>query len=207
MKNLIVWDLETSGFVEDPEARILEIGAVHVKDGVIVDRRSWVINNDIKVPEKITEITGITQELVNTEGIKPAQALREFLIFFNQEEFHLTHNGIRFDVPFFIKQMKISFNYLPLTMFDALEREMFDFALDTAAEYKGRKLKMVQSDEEKFVDYAKRVLDTKVFGLKYNVAACCDDLGVDRTGIQQHRALADVELTYKIYQKLHDSNT
>ena len=200
MKNLIVWDLETSGFVEDPEARILEIGAVHVKDGEIVDRRSWMINNGIAVPPKITEITTITQEMVDA-GLKPQQALREFLIFLNKEEYHLTHNGIRFDIPFLVKQMKISFDFLPKRMFEAMEQELFDFATDTAAIYKGKKLNMVQTDET-HKQYADRVLNTKVFGLKYNVGVCCDDLGIDRSQTQQHRALGDVELTYEIYKKL-----
>lgn len=209
MKNLIVWDLETSGFVEDPLARILEIGAMVVREGQIVSRHSWLLNHGIEIPAKITEITGITKELIDAEGKDPAESVKEFLSLFLDCTTNLTHNGIRFDLPFLEKELlniagddleKISYGK---QMVEILTKS----ARDTAAEYKGRKLKMVQSDEEEFLDYAKRVLDTRVFGLKYNVATCCEDLGIDRTGIQQHRALADVELTYKIYQKLHDSNT
>ena len=45
-------------------------------------------------------------------------------------------------------------------------------------------------------------MNTFAKGVKYNVAICCEELGVDRTGITQHRALGDCELTHEIYKKL-----
>lgn len=209
IKDIIVWDLETSGFVEDPAARILEIGAMVVRDGIIINRHSWLLNHGIQIPEKITEITGITNALIEKEGRDPMKCMKEFTALFIDCHSNLTHNGIRFDLPFLEKELKNLFpgNDAKSVFAGTIVEILTKNAQDTAAEYKGRKLKMVQSDEEDFCDYAKRVLDTKAFGLKYNVAACCDDLGIDRTGVQQHRALADVELTYKIYQKLHDQNT
>lgn len=209
MKNLIVWDLETSGFVEDPLARILEIGAMVIRDGEIVSRHSWLLNHGIEIPAKITEITGITKELIDAEGKDPYTSLKEFTALFIPNQSNLTHNGIRFDLPFLEKELLHFTGNDPEKKFDVKKMilHLSNAALDTAAEYKGRKLKMVQSDEEDFLDYARRVLDTRVYGLKYSIATCCDDLKIDRTNITQHRALGDVELTYKIYQKLHDSNT
>lgn len=205
MKDLIVWDLETSGFVEDPLARILEIGAMVVRDGEIVSRHSWLLNHGIEIPAKITEITGITKELIDAEGKDPYTCLKEFTALFIPNHTNLTHNGIRFDLPFLQKELTTiaGEDELKASFAKSIVEILTNAALDTAAEYKGRKLKMVQSDGENFKDYARRVLDTKVFGLKYSIASCCDDLGIDRTNITQHRALGDVELTYRIYQKLH----
>ena len=139
----LVWDLETSG-LEKESCKILEIGCATVHDGQIVERKSWVLNHGIEIPANITEITGITNELIAAEGKDPKQAMTEFLdiLLSNQEGAHLTHNGIRFDIEWFAK------------------------------------------------------------GVKYNVAICCEELGVDRTGITQHRALGDCELTHEIYKKL-----
>ena len=54
----IVWDLETTGFVA-PESKILEIGChICYEDGSIEDK-NWLLNNNVEIPEKITEITSI----------------------------------------------------------------------------------------------------------------------------------------------------
>ena len=202
MKNLIVWDLETTGFVDNPEARIIEIGAVHVKDGEIVERKSWLLNHNIEIPEVITGITNITKEMIDAEGIDPELAIREFLIFLNKEEYHLTHNGYRFDIPFFVKEIRRMWSFLPEIMHLSLERELRDFGQDSAAMYKAKKLNTTQQPIEDFKDFADRVLNTKAYGVKYNVSIACDELGIDRSQINLHRALGDVELTYEIYKKL-----
>ncbi len=59
----IVFDIETTGFgpVKD---KIIEIGAVKVENGVIVDKFSTFINPEIPIPQKIEELTSITDDMV-----------------------------------------------------------------------------------------------------------------------------------------------
>lgn len=59
----VVFDIETTGFgpVKD---KIIEIGAVKVVNGAIVDKFSTFINPEIPIPFEIEELTGIKDEMV-----------------------------------------------------------------------------------------------------------------------------------------------
>ena len=62
-KEFVVFDLETTGF--EPEfCEIIEIGAVKICDGNIVETFSTLIRPDCNIPENITEITGISNDMV-----------------------------------------------------------------------------------------------------------------------------------------------
>lgn len=63
MKNFVVLDLETTGLTPKTD-RILEIGAVKVVDGEIKERYSTFINPQMEIPRRITELTGITGDMV-----------------------------------------------------------------------------------------------------------------------------------------------
>lgn len=197
----IAFDLETSGL--DPKKdKILEIGCMGVKDGKITGSQSWILKHEgLVISPEITAINGIDQAIVDKEGVNPKQAMEEFLRIFNSYSAHLTHNGIRFDIPFLAEQAQqiIGWNYA----------EMVDFtnganknAIDTAALYKGAfVLETERMWNESFHDFAIRVMNVIQRG-KYNVGHCCDELGIDRTQVTQHRALGDIALTHQIYQKL-----
>ncbi|WIV10897.1 PolC-type DNA polymerase III [Proteiniborus sp. MB09-C3] len=64
----VVFDIETTGF-SNKNDKVTEIGAVKIINGQVVDRFSQLINPKIKIPEKIIELTGITDELVANEPI------------------------------------------------------------------------------------------------------------------------------------------
>lgn len=63
-KEIVVIDLETTGFSPSKGARIIEIGAVKIKNKKIIKEFSTLINPEIKIPDKITNITGITNDMV-----------------------------------------------------------------------------------------------------------------------------------------------
>ena len=59
----VVFDIETTGFSALSD-QIIEIGALKVKDGKVVDRFIEFVKPDVPITSGITGITGITNEMV-----------------------------------------------------------------------------------------------------------------------------------------------
>lgn len=75
----VFFDLETTGLVSGRDA-IIEIAAVKIKNRHILDTFSTFVNPHRKVPQKITELTGITNQMVE-DGEEEEKAVRDFLAF------------------------------------------------------------------------------------------------------------------------------
>ncbi len=60
----VVFDFETTGFNAGGADSIIEVGAVKICNGEIIDRFSELIDPGRKLPAKITEITNITDEML-----------------------------------------------------------------------------------------------------------------------------------------------
>lgn len=198
--DIIIWDLETTGFVA-PESRILEIGAFIIR-GDVIEHRQWVLNNQCEIPEKITEITGITKEIIEAEGKDPKECLEEFLPLLKAAKKNVTHNGIRFDIPFLVAYAEDVLKLLG-TQKGELSELLRERAFDTAVYFKASKLRYVQNNYESYIEFAERVMNTRAVGLKFNLLLCCQEKGVDMTGITLHRAMADVQMTHELYKLIH----
>lgn len=75
----VVFDIETTGF-SPVKNRIIEIGAVKVVEGKIVDRFSTFVNPRVPIPFRIEQLTSINDEMVmDAPGIE--EVLPEFLKF------------------------------------------------------------------------------------------------------------------------------
>ncbi len=59
----VVFDIETTGLSETRN-KIIEIGAVKVRDGEVIDKFSEFINPEIPIPYHITQLTSITDAMV-----------------------------------------------------------------------------------------------------------------------------------------------
>ncbi|MFR3727593.1 PolC-type DNA polymerase III [Lacrimispora sp.] len=92
----VVFDIETTGF-SSSKNRIIEIGAVKVKDGEVIDKYSTFVNPDVPIPFEIEKLTGINDNMVLPyPGIK--EILPQFLEFCSDAVL-VAHNA-SFDVSF-----------------------------------------------------------------------------------------------------------
>ena len=75
----VVFDLETTGF--DPRVNhIIEIGAVKIENGKIIDRMDVFVNPGVPIPFRITQLTSIDDSMVmDAKGIE--EVLPQFLDF------------------------------------------------------------------------------------------------------------------------------
>lgn len=131
----VIFDLETTGF--SPELNnIIEIGAVKVKDGKIIDRFSAFVNPKEPIPFRIEQLTGINDGMViNAPGIETV--LPEFLDF-SKDCVMVAHNA-DFDTSFIIKKahllgLKPEFTIVDtVSMARILLPQLNRFKLDTVA--------------------------------------------------------------------------
>ena len=98
----VVFDIETTGF-SSVEDYIIEIGAVKVQNGAIIDSYSTFVNPTVPIPYEITQLTSITDEMV-MDAPKIENVLPEFLDFVGDAVL-VAHNA-GFDVGFIEEKCK-----------------------------------------------------------------------------------------------------
>ncbi len=96
MMEYVALDLETTG-LEPSKDRIIEIGAVKVRNKEVVGEYGTLINPQMEIPDRITELTGISNDMVQGKPLI-AQALGELLDFC--EELPLLGHNLMFDYSF-----------------------------------------------------------------------------------------------------------
>lgn len=148
-----VLDLETTGFSATND-RITEIGIMKVKNKEVIDEFSCFVNPERHIPERVTEVTNITDDMVKDaetiETIFPK--MLEFLGD-DKETVIVAHNA-NFDVGFLkqnAKRLGYDFNY---TYLDTLS-----LAKDLFPNYKKYKLGKIAENLGIKVEVAHRALD------------------------------------------------
>lgn len=80
-ERFVVFDLETTGLKPDTH-EIIEIGAIRVnRDSEHHETFQALVRPSKKIPKKITEITGITQDMVEKDGDSLETTLSQFIEF------------------------------------------------------------------------------------------------------------------------------
>lgn len=96
IKDYVAFDLETTGLSCDTD-EIIEIGALKVKDGKVVDRFMSLVHPKAAIRPEITQITGITNEMTKTAP-EVSIVIPEFIEFCG-DDIVLGHN-VMFDYKF-----------------------------------------------------------------------------------------------------------
>ncbi|MDD3692681.1 MAG: PolC-type DNA polymerase III [Oscillospiraceae bacterium] len=138
--DFIVFDIETTGINAQNE-RITEIGALKISGGEIKKSFKTFVNPQKPIPPKITEITGITNEMVK-DAPDEKTALKSFFDFCGDTRVLIAHNAA-FDSSFIriaakrsgLKFAFASLDTLPLCR--ALYPELSNHRLNTVAKLAG----------------------------------------------------------------------
>lgn len=115
----VVFDTETTGFNAAGGDQMIEIGAVKLKDGEIIDRFDELINPGYHIPDHISELTCITDDMVKDSDTEE-EVTKRFLSWVG--DCPLVAHNAKFDISFVSMAMKKynlgEFNY---TVLDTLE--------------------------------------------------------------------------------------
>jgi len=99
----VVLDLEMTGLSAKND-QIIEIGAVKIKDNQIVGTMDCLVNPKCKIPTRVVELTGITDEMVQS-GLDRDEAVEKLLTFIDGQV--LVGQNINFDYSF-LKQWAVN---------------------------------------------------------------------------------------------------
>ncbi len=94
----VVFDIETTG-LDTNNDRIIEIGAVKVEDGVVLEEFDYLINPGVPIPPHVSDINHIYDDMVK-DADYPGVVLSRFHSFIEDVDFLVGHNAKRFDYPF-----------------------------------------------------------------------------------------------------------
>ena len=88
---IVMLDFETTGLSPEAGDRITEVAALRIAGGRVVERFVSLVNCGVRVPPFITELTGITQAMVDTAP--PADEVVPALIDFIGGDILAAHNA------------------------------------------------------------------------------------------------------------------
>ena len=145
-----VLDLETTGFSATTE-KITEVGIMKLRDGEVIDEFSCFVNPEKHIPQRVSEVTNITDEMVaDAETIdKVFPKVLDFI----KDSVIVAHNA-GFDVGF-LKQNAKSLGY----DFDYTYLDTLSLAKDLFPDYKKYKLGKIADNLGIKVEVAHRALD------------------------------------------------
>lgn len=172
-----VLDLETTGFSATTE-KITEVGIMKVKNGEVIDQFSCFVNPEKHIPQRVTEVTNITDDMV-----KDAETIEQVfpkILAFIEGSVLVAHNA-PFDMGFLKQNAKNLGHEFDYTYLDTLS-----LAKDLFPDYKKYKLGKIAENLGIKVEVAHRALDdvdttVKVFNvmidmLKKRGAKTVDDI-------------------------------
>lgn len=96
----VVIDIETSG-LRPEEHEIIELGAVRVMEHRIVEKLSLLVKPQAPISPEIQKVTGITNEILDKEGVPLSLAMKQFLKFLR--DYPVVSHNIEFDFRFLHK--------------------------------------------------------------------------------------------------------
>ena len=100
----IYLDTETTG-LNPKKDKIIELAMVVVEDDVIIKEYDEFINHHEKISEEVTELTGISNEILEKEGISEVQVMWDIFDLWKPGTVIIAHNT-QFDLSFVYELLK-----------------------------------------------------------------------------------------------------
>ncbi len=145
-----VLDLETTGFSATTE-KITEVGIMKVKNGEVLDQFSCFVNPKKHIPQRVTEVTKITDDMV--KDAETIDMVFPKILDFIKDSVLVAHNA-PFDMGF-LKQNAKNLGY----DFDFTYLDTLSLAKDLFPDYKKYKLGKIAENLGIKVEVAHRALD------------------------------------------------
>ena len=117
INDVVILDFETTGLTASVQ-RVIEVGAVRVDNGKITKRFTQLCCPGINIPYYITDLTGITDEMVEDKP-KPEQVMPELQSFIGRRPI-IAHNA-KFDQEFLYMEMRRARLYVNNPIFCTLK--------------------------------------------------------------------------------------
>ncbi|WP_458405910.1 3'-5' exonuclease [Methanobrevibacter sp.] len=130
IRKIIFFDTETTG-LDSRNCQIIELAMITIVDGKIVDEYDEFIKINGLLPQKIVDITGITDKMLEDEGLEEKVVANDLKERLTQNTLMIAHNA-QFDLSFVYNLLK---RHYPLQA-DEIVRNM-DW-LDTLTVFKDR---------------------------------------------------------------------
>lgn len=184
----VIFDVETTGLSADLGDRIVEIGALKIKDFKIVKHFVTLINPERTITFGAYQVNGITNEMLSTAP-KAKEVLPEFLNFLGND--YLVGHNLNFDLGFLNKELSLAgYPYLedyPTIDTIKMARKLIPYIRSYSLESIGSFLKVGTPQQHRALDDVKLTLEvflkllefahkqgindveslSKMFGLKY----------------------------------------
>lgn len=199
-KIVMLYDLETTGLNYYMD-KIIEFGYVLLEDGIEIESGDILVDWGIDIPEIITELTGITQEEVNNNGISPYEFYNILIVLLQKANLLIAHNA-QFDVSFMhnfllymgdvngIEDYNVDF-------FDSLTLVVDHIAAGKKPRKPRKNSKDYEAKMEKWEEDVKLVQTHKV-------ESVCKFYGIELNNA--HRALADIVAVHEILKAFKKNN-
>lgn len=102
-KDYVVLDLEMTG-LSAKYNKVIEIGAVRIRDNQVADTLELLLNPRCPIPDKVVELTGITDEMA-AKGLEEDDAMEQLIAFLGEDV--LVGQNLNFDYSF-LKQWEVN---------------------------------------------------------------------------------------------------
>lgn len=222
----VVFDFETTGFNAGGGDSIIEVGAVKICNGEIIDKFSELIDPGVKIPKRITEITGISQAMVKGKR-NEKEVITDFIKWY--DDLPMVAHNAKFDISFLeMAYSKYGLGEFTNTVIDTLElsraldsnferhnltalvkrygvewnedahhRADYD-AEGTALVLHGMMKKLVSQNKEKVSDLNKLVADSEIY--KYGRSYHVNILAKNRVGLKNMFKIISLANTKYFYK-------
>ena len=105
---IVYFDTETTG-VKPGKDHIIELALLVYDDGTLTEEYDEFIQIDGKLPSKIVELTGITDEMLKDDGVAAKDAAAKIITVLKKDSVWVAHNT-QFDLLFIYNLLKEYFD-------------------------------------------------------------------------------------------------